>query len=457
VPRVDPPSPPAGLFSGLFAHGAAAAQASDGAVLQAMVDVELALVRALVRAGLEPADAETDLAKAADASVLDLEQLGRSTADKGTPVPALVAALRERLGDSDAGRSLHRGATSQDIVDTAIMLVARRALLPLLADLERSADRCAALAQEHRHSIQAGRTLLQQAVPTTFGLKAAGWLTALDAARTELELIREQGLAVQLGGAVGTLGVLGDRGLEVAANLAGELELAEPEQPWHTSRFRPARLACGLGLALGAMAKIARDIVLLAQTEVAELSEGGAAGWGRSSTMPHKHNPVGSVAVLACAQRGPGLVATILSAMGQEYERAAGAWQAEWEPLLELLRLAGSAAASLRELLDGVHVHAERMRANLGLTHGLLMSESAAAALAPALGRSRAQELVEAAARQAAQHDRSLEAALLELPEVTGAIDRRRLEQALQPENYLGVSGPLIDRALEAHRDRRDP
>ncbi len=445
-------SSPRGLFSGLFAFGPAAEQASDEALLQAMVDVELALVRALVRAKLAPVEAESALAAAADASALDIGELGRSTAEKGTPVPALLSALRQRLGDGDAGPFLHRGATSQDIVDTAIMLVARRSLDPLLADLDAAGERCAELAQSHRGTVQAGRTLLQQAVPTTFGLRAAGWLSGLDGAGSELRWIRDHGLAVQLGGAAGTLAALGEHGLEVSANLARELDLAEPELPWHTNRVRPARLACALGIALGATAKIARDVVLLAQTEVGEASEGGEAGRGGSSTMPHKRNPVGAIAVLACAQRAPGLVATVLSAMGQEYERAAGAWQAEPEPLLELLRLAGSAAASVRELLGGLELHSERMRANLELTHGLVMSESVAAALAPSLGRPRAQEVIETAAQRADREQRPLGEVLLELPEVTGAIDRRQLEHALAPENYLGVADALIDRALAAHR-----
>jgi 3-carboxy-cis,cis-muconate cycloisomerase len=442
------------LFSGLFARGPAATAASDEAVLQAMVDVELALVRAQVRAGLAPVDAERDLASAGDAHDLNLAELGRSTSDKGTPVPALVSALRERIGDGAAAAALHRGATSQDIVDTAIMLVARRALEPLLSDLDQAAELCAGLAERHRASLQAGRTLLQHAVPLTFGLKAAEWLTALDGSWTDLARVRERDLAVQLGGAAGTLATLGDRGLAVMSALAEQLDLAEPELPWHTVRLRPARLATALGIALGAMGKIGRDTALLAQTEVDELAEGGGDGRGGSSTMPHKRNPVGAVAVIACAQRGPGLVATILSAMVQEEERAAGAWQAEWEPLLELLRLAGSAALATRELLANLEVHTDRMRANLDLTHGLLMSESVAAALAESLGRSRAQKLVEGAARRAAEERRELGDVLLELPEVTGAIDPARLERALAPEGYLGVTDALIDRALDAHRAR---
>ena len=212
------------------------------------------------------------------------------------------------------------------------MLVAQRALAPLLDDLGAAADACAELAERHRSTLAPGRTLLQQALPLTFGIKAATWLSGLDGSCAELAEVREHVLAVQLFGAVGTLAALGDRGLEVMSAVAAELGLAEPALGWHTIRLRPARCSAALGSALGVMGKVARDVVLLAQTEVAEAAEGAGEGRGGSSTMPHKRNPVGAVAVIACAQRAPGLVATILGAMGQEHERAAGAWQAEWEP-----------------------------------------------------------------------------------------------------------------------------
>jgi 3-carboxy-cis,cis-muconate cycloisomerase len=444
---------PDGVFSGLFGRGPVAVAVTDAAVVQAMVDVELALVEALVRAGLAPADAAEGLETVTEAGALDVAALGRSAAAKGTPVPALVSALRERLGDHPAGAVLHRGATSQDVVDTALMLVAHRALGPLLDDLRAAADRCAELAERHRATLQVGRTLLQQAVPLTFGLVAAGWLTSLDAARTELAEVRSGALAVQLGGAVGTLAPLGDRGLDVVADVAGELGLAVPELPWHTDRVRPARLACALGVAAGAMAKVARDVALLAQTEVGEVSEGGGEGRGGSSTMPHKRNPVGAVAVLACAERTPGLVSTMLSGMAQEHQRAAGGWQAEWETLLDLLRFTGSAADALRELLGGLHVDPERMRVNLELTGGLVMSESVAAALAGPLGRPRAQELVEEASRRAAAERGQLREVLLDMPEVTGAIRPAEFERAFDPHRYLGSTGALIDRALARHRE----
>ncbi len=432
-----------GLFSGLFARGEAARAASDRAFLQAMLDFEVALMDALARAGLAPPEAAGELRAIADAGAFDLAEIGRATGEKGTPVPALLTALRGRLSDRAAAH-LHTGATSQDVIDTAAMLVARRALAPILADLAGAAEACAALAREHRETLAPGRTLLQQALPVTVGLKAAGWLTGLRGARTELARVRDEVLAVQLGGAVGTLAALGDHGLEVVAGVAAQLELAEPPLAWHTIRLRPAALAAGLAAATGVMGKIARDVVLMAQTEVAEVSEGGGPGRGGSSTMPHKRNPVGAVGVLACAQRTPGLLATIFGAMTQEHERAAGAWQAEWEPLLELLRLTGSAAAMTRELVSGLEIDADKLRGDLGITGGLLMSESVATALSETLGRSAAQDLVS----RAAQDGRPFREALLEVPEVADALGPEGVDRALDPSRYLGLTQQLIDRAL---------
>jgi 3-carboxy-cis,cis-muconate cycloisomerase len=436
-----------GLFAGLFARGGVASEVGDRALLQAMLDFEVALAQTLADAALIPAAAAREIAAAADVAALDVGKLGRSTGEHGTPVPGLVAGLRSRLS-RQAADGVHVGATSQDALDTGLMLVARRALVPLLHDLDAAADACAALAERHRRSLQAGRTLLQQAVPVTFGLKAAGWLAGLDAATAGLAEVRDRDLALALGGAAGTLAAYGDRGLEIVSALAARLELAEPDRPWHTVRLAPARLACALGMALGVTAKIAGDVILLAQTEVAEVA---VADGGGSSAMPHKRNPVGAVAVVACARRGPGLVATILASMPQEHERAAGSWQAEWEPLLDLLRLTGSAAAALRELLVGLTVDPEKMKENLGLTRGLVMSESVAGALAESLGRARAQDLVGEAAQHVGNRHASLREALLDLPEVTAALGPQRLEQALAPRQYLGVVDQLIDRALIAH------
>jgi 3-carboxy-cis,cis-muconate cycloisomerase len=444
-----------GLLSGLFSHGPVAAQTSDVALLQAMLDVEVALMRALAKAGLAPAQAATEIAQTADAFSFDVAAIGRGTADKGTPVPAILSALRSRLSD-EAAAHLHQGATSQDVVDTALMLVAQRALAPLLDDLGAAADACAELAEHHRSTLAPGRTLLQQALPLTFGIKAATWLSGLDGSRAELAEVRVHVLAVQLFGAVGTLAALGDRGLDVMSSVAEELGLAEPALGWHTIRLRPARCSAALGSALGVMGKVARDVVLLAQTEVAEAAEGAGEGRGGSSTMPHKRNPVGAVAVIACAQRAPGLVATILGAMGQEHERAAGAWQAEWEPFLELLRLAGSAATTLRQLVEGLDVDAERMRADLDATGQLVMSESVAAALAESIGRPAAQDLVAEAAAISAREGRSFRQVLMGLPEVSGALGAGGLDAALDPRGYLGVTDQLIARALAEHAKLRE-
>jgi 3-carboxy-cis,cis-muconate cycloisomerase len=442
-----------GLFEGLFAHGDAAAQVADPALLRAMVEVEVALLHALADNDLAPAEAADELDRAAWSGQLELsvEELGAGTGEQGTPIPALLRALRRQI-PATASAYLHKGATSQDVIDTAMMLVAHRALDSILADLCAAADACAELVQVHRAAIAPGRTLLQQALPVTFGLKAAGWLSGLDGARAELTGIRDNDLAVQFGGAVGTLASLGDQGLAVGAALGQRLGLAVPDLPWHTMRLRPARLAGALGTALGLLGKIGRDVVLLAQTEVAEVAEGGGQGRGGSSTLPHKRNPVGAIGLVACAQRGPGLVATMLGAMVQEHERAAGGWQAEWETLLELLRLTGSAATMSRELLSGLEVDPERMRADMDLTGGLVMSESVAAALAPSLGRSRAQELVEQAARRSIDEGRGFREVLLGLPEVADALGPDGVDAALDPAGYLGVTAELIDRALAAHR-----
>ena len=353
------------IFSGLSGRGPVQRELTGTAFLQAMLDAEVALARALVVTGFAATGSADEIAGVcADATAFDVSAIGQSTGDYGTPVPGMLAAVRDRLGPEAAG-TLHRGATSQDIVDTAIVLVCSRALRPLDGELAAAQELCARLAGTHRTTAMAGRTLLQQAQPITFGLKAAVWLDGLTAARRGLRAAAHEAAVVQLGGAAGTLGEYGARGPEVLAAFAAELGLADPGLPWHTVRVRPAALGAALGATAGVMAKVARDLVLLAQTEVGEAAERPSGGRGGSSAMAHKHNPVGAIAVLACAQRAPGLVATLLSAMAQEHERAAGGWQGEWEPLIELVGLTGSAATSLREALGMLDVDADRMTANL--------------------------------------------------------------------------------------------
>jgi 3-carboxy-cis,cis-muconate cycloisomerase len=347
-----------GLFGGIYARGAVAAEVSDRAWLQAMLDVEAALARACATEGLIPGLAADEIAGACQAERFDIAQLGRDAADSATPVVALVKALRAAVPEP-ARAHVHVGATSQDISDTATMLIARRALVPLLADARAAADATAELARVHRDTPMIGRTLLQEAVPTTFGVRAAGWLTGVDEGRRRLRQVRDSDLAVQMGGPVGA------RAPAVAGHVAAELGLAEPVMPWHAIRLRPVTLASALGAFCGVLAKIARDVTLLAQQEEGEVQEGGGPERGGSSAMAHKRNPVGAVSVLACAKRTPGLVATALAAMEQEHERAAGAWQAEWGTYTELLALTGSATAWARELLENLIVHPDLMQANL--------------------------------------------------------------------------------------------
>jgi 3-carboxy-cis,cis-muconate cycloisomerase len=369
------------LFAGLYARGDTAAQVSGAAWLEAMLDVEAALARACAQEGLIPVAAAEAIVAACVPDRFDARALSADAADHATPVVPLVRALREAVGQPHAD-AVHLGATSQDIVDTALMLVARRALVPLLADAQAAAAGAAALAQRHRATLMAGRTLLQQALELPFGLRAAGWLTGLDAAAGRLEQIRSQELAVEMGGPVGA------RAPAVAGRVAAELGLAAPVLPWAAIRVRPAELAGGLGTLAGVVAKIARDVTLLAQQEVGEVAEGGGAERGGSTAMVHKHNPVAAVSALACAKRVPGLVATVLALMEQEHERAAGAWQAEWGTHSELLALTGSATAWCRELLETLEVDPERMASNL---------ERAALPTASAQGGDGAQELIDRA------------------------------------------------------------
>lgn len=363
------PSDP--LLAGIFARGPAAAAVSSGVLLGALLDVEAALAGAWGRAGVIPQEAADAIVTACRPDGFDVAALGREAAFHAQPVVGLVRALREAVGPLHA-EYVHRGATSQDILDTALMLIARRAMSALIDDLTAVAARAAELAQQHAGLPVLGRTLLQAAFPTTFGLKAAGWMAGVDGAIARLADLRDRGLAVQLGGPVGSLDAP-----DVVVSLASDLGLAAPSLPWHADRRRPAELAAALGVAAGTVAKIARDVTLLAQSEVGEVSE-ASSGRGGSSSMPHKHNPVAAISALACAQRTPGIVATMLAAMVGEHERAAGAWQAEWETLTELIVLTGSAAAWVRDSLTGLQIHPERMAINLA-NSGVPAADSAAA------------------------------------------------------------------------------
>jgi 3-carboxy-cis,cis-muconate cycloisomerase len=439
------------LFGALFLPDPVRAAVSDRAWIAAMLEFEAALAAAEARAGVIPAEAAAAIAAACDPERFDAEALGREGRAAGIPAPALVRALTEEL-EGDAAGFVHWGATSQDVMDTASMLVARGALGVIGADLDAVTASCARLADEHRQTVMPGRTLLQQALPTTFGLKAAGWLVAVLDARRRLAALP---LAVELGGAAGTLASLGDHGLRVLALLAEELGLEEPSVPWHTARARVAEIGAALAITAGSLEKIARDVTLLAQTEVAEAAEPGGGDRGGSSTLPHKRNPAGSALAIACARRVRGEVSILFGGMAQEHERAAGAWQAEWEALGGALAYTGGAAAAMHEVLEELDVRPERMRENLAATDGLLLAESVSMAMAGRIGRLEAHALVKRAAGRALEAGRPLREELLEDADVRAQLSEEEIDTALDPAGYLGSADALVERALERYREER--
>lgn len=437
------------LFRPIFVPGPLREAVSGRAWLQAMLDAEAALAAAQARAGLIPSGTVEEIGNCCDAGRFDVEEIGRRGRDAGNPVPALVRALTEEVSKASEGaaRHVHRGATSQDITDTAAMLVSRRALDWILAETDAIAAACARLAGEHRDTIMAGRTLLQQALPTTFGLKAAGWLAAVVEARGGLRGVRERGLAAQLGGAAGTLASLGDDGLPVLREFALELGLAEPIVPWHTDRTRIAVIGDALSLLAGALEKISTDVILMAQTEVGEVAE--PEGRGGSSTLPHKSNPILCVTAVSNARRSRDLCQTLRAAMPQEHERAAGAWHTEWEALSDALAFTGGAASGVRGALEGLVVRPGRMRQNLAATKGMLLAENVTTALSEKLGRLKAHDLVGAACQRALLQDRHLREELMDDESVREALSEAEIDAALDPAAYLGSAGALVDRVLE--------
>jgi len=437
----------------VLARGAVRLEVSDRAWLQATLDAEAALGRAHARAGsISPEDAEA-IARACRVDAFDMEAIGRDAASAGTPIVPLVGAITAAVGGTAAGH-VHAGATSQDIMDTAAMLVASRSLGYILTDLEGAADAAGALASRHRSTLMAARTLLQQALPTTFGLKAATWMIGLDQACARLRGVRDERLAAQLGGAAGTLASLGETGPAILSAFADELGLREPIVPWHTDRTRITELSGALGEAAGAIGKPALDVVLLAQTEVGEVRE-GAPGRGGSSTLPHKRNPVASVSALAAVRDVPGLVSSMLAASVHEHERAAGSWHAEWRPLSNLLLAVGSAAAWLRDCLEQLEVDEQAMRANLDRTGGLILAERITTALAADVGRLAAHDLVERASARTVEEHLPFGEALAAEPEIRERLSAADIERLLDPAGYLGVADEFVERALRAHAEAR--
>ncbi|NJC73062.1 3-carboxy-cis,cis-muconate cycloisomerase [Planosporangium thailandense] len=442
-----------GLLSPVRAGSAAEVATGDAAFLQAMLDAEAALTRAQAALGLAPASAATAVGAAAAADRYDLRGIAARARSGGNPVIPLVADLTAAVAerDPDAAGYVHRGATSQDILDTAAMLVARRTLAPMLGDLDRTAAALARLAAEHRDTPMPGRTLTQHAVPTTFGLKAAGWRSLVLDARDRLHAVRES-LPAQLGGAAGTLAAFGESGadgLSLLARFARETGLAEPVLPWHTLRTPVADLAAALAFTAGALGKLAADVLVLSRTEIGEVAEGSGGG---SSAMPHKSNPVRATLIAATARQVPALAAVLFGAVAAEDERPSGAWHAEWQTLREALRLTGGAARDAAELAEGLRVRPDRMRAHLDLTGGLIVSERLSAALVAKVGRANAKEIVARASRRAVAGGIGLDAALADEPALAGMLDPDRLRELTDPTGYLGSAVALTDRAL-----RREP
>ena len=405
-----------------------------------MLDFEVALACAEARVGIVPKSAADRIAAAAHASEFDMDALSRGMFRAGTPGIPLVKALTEKVKarDPEAAGWVHWGATSQDVADTALVLLLKRAQTIITADLERLEKALTTLLEQHKNTVMLGRTLMQAAPPVTFGLKVAGWLGAVSRSRKRLESAFDDALVLQFGGASGTLASLADKGTVVARALADELGLLCPEAPWHTHRDRLANLVCCCGVLTGSLGKMARDISLLMQSEVAEVSEPGGEGRGGSSTMPHKRNPIACALTLAAAERVPGLVASFLSAMVQEHERAVGGWQSEWPTMASIVQSTGAAASSMTEVAEGLSVDPARMRQNIANTRGLIFAERAMMLLAADLGRDVARKLVEDAIQKSIAQKKDLVALLAGLPEVSSRLNRSMLDQLEIPEQYLG-------------------
>lgn len=437
----------------LFSTPAMSAAFSSEAHVRYMLAFEAALARAEARAGIIPQEAADDIAEQCKVELFDVTALYREAAVVGVPAIPLVRMLTAHI-EGDAKKFVHWGATSQDVIDTAMMLQMRDGIDRLIDGLMAVCAACATLAEQHRHTLIVGRTLLQQALPITFGLKAARWLALTTRQVRALREQRKRTLAVQFGGAAGTLAALGANGLRVVELLAEELGLPAPDLPWHTERDRVAQIAATLGVVAGAMAKIAGDIALLAQTEVGEVTEGAAPGKGGSSAMPQKHNPVDAIGALASARLAIGLVPVMLSAMAQEHERAAGGWQAEWAALPNLFRFTASAVEHVRGTVSGLQIDAARMNANLTLTGGLIMAESLMMALAPHIGRPEAQRIAQVVCDRAIESKQDVRQVALEDEQVKANLSPTEIDQTLDPTKYLGSTDILIDRALSAYHEK---
>jgi len=442
------------LLDGFFRSPSVEPLFTDSATVQSILNFEAALARAQCRAGLiSPTIAET-ISSSCRVELIDLPALAQAMPSAGNLAIPLLKQLNSVVARNSpqASRYVHFGATSQDALDTGLVLQLRSAILALHSDLDAIVAALISLSEAHRKTLLVARTWLQHALPTTFGYITAGWLDAFLQHGQRLDKQRENSLALQFGGAAGTLAALGDRGWQVAKLLAEELSLPLPRIPWHSQRERIAEVASTLGLLSGTMAKVARDFSLYMQTEIGELSEPPATGRGGSSTMPHKQNPVASAAILASTTRVPALVNTVLAGLAGEYQRSLGAWQSEWEVVPEIVRLTASGSHQLANLLPRLVIHSDKMRANLELTHGLIYAEAVSLALSEKLDRASAHKLVEAACRLGQAEKRHLRDILSTDPEVTAILSPENLASLFQPQKYLGSADSFIDIVLAAAR-----
>jgi 3-carboxy-cis,cis-muconate cycloisomerase len=445
------------LLDELFRSAEVESVFSDSAAVQSMLDFEAALAFAEARAGVFPSPAAQAISAKCRAGLMDLPALAHSAASSGNLAIPLVKQLTAAVAkeNPEASRFVHWGATSQDVLDTALILQIRRALELSLASLDALADGLASLTAAHRRTFLPARTWMQHALPTTFGFIAAGWLDAILRHRARLLALQKNALVLQFGGAAGTLAALGARGPEVAKLLAEELHLALPEIPWHSHRDRLAEVATAYGLLAGSLAKIARDLSLHMQTEVQEIHEPAGEGRGGSSTLPHKRNPVSCAAILGATLRVPGLVSTMLVSMDHPQQRALGSWHAEWETLPEIIRLTAGALHHLAMLVPGLVIDAGKMRENLELTRGLIFAEAVSMVLSEKLGRQPAHERVEAACRRAQTEKRHLREVLSSDKELSALLTPADLDRLFDPANYLGSADQFIERVLAANRVNR--
>jgi 3-carboxy-cis,cis-muconate cycloisomerase len=435
------------IFRAMFATEPMRQVFSDGNRIQKYLDFEAALARAEARLGVIPPDAAEEIGRHCDVGQFDLAVVAADTAAIGVPVQPVVNQL-VRLCRDGLGEWCHFGATTQDVMDTATILQIREALMLIEADMAAIAEGLARLARAHRNTVMAGRSYLQQAIPTTFGHKIAGLLAAFVRHRQRLGEIKPRLLVGQFGGAVGTLASLGDRGLAVQTVLMQELGLGVPDIAWHSARDRIAEIGAFLGMLTATCAKLAFDVKLLMQTELEEASEPSAPGRGSSSTMPQKRNPVASALIGAAAPLVRQLVSALLEAMVEDHERASGAWQIEWIAVPEIFCLSAGVLAHTRPLAQGLSINPERMRANLDITRGLVTAEAVTMALADKLGRHHAHHLIAEISRQVAATGRPLANLLAENDEVARCLDRAAIARLTDPANYVGAAGDMIDRVL---------